>query len=278
MQTLQFLIDTLSKERNIHISVVDISGSLTFPDASIKFGHVVHSKDFCEIAKSSEKGAKFCLRFKKLCNSKAITEKKAFCGQCIYGIYEAAMPVVADNVVMAIVYVGNAVIDYEKTINRIEKTCSRTGVNSQELLDELPKCEHPASSEELMGIAEIVCDYIKLLCEKNPKQKETTHWLVAALKRYADEVEGRNPTLKELATTYNKTEKYMGKLFDKHMGMSFSRYCLILRLKKAKKLILSTDDKIIDIAFECGFDNISYFNRSFKKEYGISPTAFRNKA
>ena len=188
------------------------------------------------------------------------------------------MPVTVDNVVIAIVYVGNAVIDPQKTTNRLEKTCNRTGVNIQELLNEIPKCEHGTTAEELIGIAEIVCDYIKMICEKNPKQKEKTHWLVSALKRYADEVEGRNPTLKELATTYNKTEKYMGKLFDKHMGKSFSRYCLELRLKKAKKLISTTNDKIIDIAFECGFDNISYFNRSFKKEYGVSPTAFRNKA
>ena len=187
------------------------------------------------------------------------------------------MPVVIDNVVIAIVYVGNAVIDLNKTTSRIEKTCKRTGVNSKELLNELQNCEHGVDSEELIGIAEIVCDYIKMLCEKNPKKKENTHWLVSALKRYADEVEGRNPTLKELATTYNKTEKYMGKLFDKYMGMSFSRYCLELRLKKAKKLISTTNDKIIDIAFECGFDNISYFNRCFKKEYGISPTAFRKQ-
>lgn len=66
----------------------------------------------------------------------------------------------------------------------------------------------------------------------------------------------------------------MGRLFIKEMHMSFHEYCLLLKLQKAEALLLGTKDKIIDIALACGFDNISYFNRTFKKQYGMSPSEY----
>ena len=58
------------------------------------------------------------------------------------------------------------------------------------------------------------------------------------------------------------------------MHMSFHKYCLLLKLQRAEALLSGTNDKIIDIALECGFDNISYFNRAFKKQYGMSPSEY----
>jgi AraC-like DNA-binding protein len=40
-------------------------------------------------------------------------------------------------------------------------------------------------------------------------------------------------------------------------------------------MLLSGDEKIIDIALECGFNNIAYFNRLFVKKYGMSPSEYR---
>ena len=83
-----------------------------------------------------------------------------------------------------------------------------------------------------------------------------------------------NPTLKDLSIVSHKNEKYMGRLFIKEMHMSFHEYCLLLKLQKAEALLFGTKDKIIDIALACGFDNISYFNRTFKKQYGMSPSEY----
>lgn len=67
----------------------------------------------------------------------------------------------------------------------------------------------------------------------------------------------------------------MGRLFSREMNISFNKYCLMLRLQKAERLLLETADKVIDIAIVCGFDSISYFNRSFKEQYGMSPSDYR---
>jgi AraC family transcriptional regulator of adaptative response / methylphosphotriester-DNA alkyltransferase methyltransferase len=46
-------------------------------------------------------------------------------------------------------------------------------------------------------------------------------------------------------------------------------------MTKAKKLLLETDFSIAVVAGECGFANQNYFSKLFKRETGLSPTAFR---
>ena len=275
MQTLQFFLNSLTKGRKIHISIFDATGILNTPITKISRQNINHSKFFCDIAKSTDKGYSFCLRCKKLANTKAITQKKPFSGHCIFGLYEVAFPVIINEKVAAIVYVGNAIINEDEIKKRIDRVCHYTGVNSESLYNQTKECEFIDNADELFGIAEIVSDYIKMLCEKTPKEKENNHWLVLEMKNYAKEEYTQNPTLKDLAIIYQKNEKYMGRLFEKHMGVSFSRYCLTLRLKSAQKLLTTTNTKILDIALDCGFNNISYFNRAFKKHYGSSPSQYR---
>jgi AraC-like DNA-binding protein len=50
-----------------------------------------------------------------------------------------------------------------------------------------------------------------------------------------------------------------------------------LRLGKAARLLAMTTKRISDIAFECGFNDLSYFNRSFRRRFGLTPTAARGK-
>jgi AraC-like DNA-binding protein len=79
-----------------------------------------------------------------------------------------------------------------------------------------------------------------------------------------------------LAESYSKNEKYLGRVFKSDMGISFSEYCNSLKLSKAARMLLDSKDKVIDIALECGFNNIAYFNRLFSKVYGISPSEYRS--
>lgn len=277
MQNLQFLIDMLTKGRKIHVSVLDVVGILNTPSTEINFKNLIHSKEFCDIAKSTPKGFRACLHCKYLANAKAISSKKSFCGHCAYGIFEAAMPVIIGETVAAIVYVGNAIIDEKYTKERIEKVSDYASTDAEKLYEKISECEYIESADELMGIAEIVSDYIKTILRTKPRAETRLHWLVSTIKQHADQAFCFNPTLKELSVLYHKNEKYLGRLFKEEMGVSFHQYCLRLRLEKAEELLLSTSDKIIDVALECGFNNISYFNRAFKAQYGTSPSEYAIK-
>ena len=82
-------------------------------------------------------------------------------------------------------------------------------------------------------------------------------------------------SLKTLSYKYNINSSYLGQIFSKEVGMSFSEYLNKIKNLKAKDLILNTNMKINDIAKMVGYIDSSYFYRKFKKYYGVSPSTLR---
>jgi len=60
-------------------------------------------------------------------------------------------------------------------------------------------------------------------------------------------------------------------------GASFTIRLNELRMRKAADLLAHREGRISDIAFECGFNDLSYFNRCFRRRFGLTPTAARGK-
>ena len=67
------------------------------------------------------------------------------------------------------------------------------------------------------------------------------------------------------------------RFFKQTMGMPFTAYLNDYRLTLAAKSLLETHNAVLEIASECGFENLSYFNRMFKKKYGMTPREYRQK-
>ncbi|KRC80134.1 hypothetical protein ASE13_14045 [Sphingomonas sp. Root241] len=65
--------------------------------------------------------------------------------------------------------------------------------------------------------------------------------------------------------------------FRDAFGVSATRYIRVQRLKRAKRLLRSTELSVTEIAFMCGFGTISLFNTAFRKEVGASPTLYRRR-
>lgn len=85
----------------------------------------------------------------------------------------------------------------------------------------------------------------------------------------------QNITIKQVANLCGFSESHFMKLFKELTGMSFTAYLVNYRLELSAKQLLETDQKIIDIATNCGFNNHSYFTRSFLKKYGLTPAKYR---
>ena len=73
------------------------------------------------------------------------------------------------------------------------------------------------------------------------------------------------------------SDSYIRKLFESE-GTSFSEFVLVRRLVRAYRMLTNArraDQKISSIAFDCGFGDLSYFNRTFKRFYGAAPSEIR---
>ena len=71
------------------------------------------------------------------------------------------------------------------------------------------------------------------------------------------------------------TPNYFNTIFHQAFGQPFGAYLKKMRLDYARKLLLSSETSLTDVAIESGFSSLSHFSRSFSAEYGIAPNEYR---
>jgi len=79
-----------------------------------------------------------------------------------------------------------------------------------------------------------------------------------------------------LATATGLSERYVNELLYE-AGASFTVRLNELRLRKAAELLAHAEGRISDVALACGFNDLSYFNRCFRRRFGLTPTAARGR-
>lgn len=82
-------------------------------------------------------------------------------------------------------------------------------------------------------------------------------------------------SIKDLANVVNFSEHYFMRFFKKYMGMTCVDYINEYRLNIATNLLETTDMSIMEIAVKVGVNNISYFNKIFKKKFNLTPKEYR---
>uniref|UniRef100_UPI004047DF25 AraC family transcriptional regulator n=3 Tax=Algoriphagus sp. TaxID=1872435 RepID=UPI004047DF25 len=82
-------------------------------------------------------------------------------------------------------------------------------------------------------------------------------------------------TLGEVAAEANLTKEAFCRFFKLRTRKTFTDYLLHLRINEAQQLLQETELGISEIAYRVGFENLSYFNRSFKRIAGKTPRAVR---
>lgn len=85
-------------------------------------------------------------------------------------------------------------------------------------------------------------------------------------------------TLKELASEFGISEGHLCRLFKNMTKLSVVEYINNYRISMSIELLLNTDKEISDIAVMTGFNNISYFNKVFKKYIHLTPSEYRKTA
>lgn len=85
-------------------------------------------------------------------------------------------------------------------------------------------------------------------------------------------------TLTELSEKAGFSESYFCHRFKDCTGYTPFAYLNRLRIVKSCELLIRTDKKITEIATLCGFNNISYFNRTFQKIMKVAPSDYRRKS
>jgi two-component system response regulator YesN len=82
--------------------------------------------------------------------------------------------------------------------------------------------------------------------------------------------------LKVLATKFFINNTYLSNTFFLKTGIHFNDYITVIKMSRAEFLFRSTEQKIYEISYRLGYNDINYFSKQFKKIYGLSPSEYRN--
>lgn len=93
---------------------------------------------------------------------------------------------------------------------------------------------------------------------------------------YFKEFYHQNITLEEVSKMAGMTEVSFSRFIKKRTGKTFVESLNEIRLGNASRMLIDTTQTIAEIAYKCGFNNLSYFNRIFKNKNGCTPKEFRD--
>lgn len=127
-----------------------------------------------------------------------------------------------------------------------------------------------------------LCDWMKQVEEElteyiREEARADYPRIIAKAKKYIEEYFNQDISLKEVADSVNLNPSYFSTLFMQNTGVSYTEHLTKIRIEKAKALLKDTDYKVYEIAEMIGYQNVTYFNRTFKKITGVTPVEYKNR-
>jgi AraC family transcriptional regulator len=117
------------------------------------------------------------------------------------------------------------------------------------------------------------------LAEPEPEETERAQGLPGGrLRRVIDHMRSHldeTLSLEKLAELGGLSASQFARRFREATGQSPHRFLTDLRIDRARKLLEATDQSVIDVGLECGFERPSHFSTAFRMRVGMSPRAWR---
>ena len=129
---------------------------------------------------------------------------------------------------------------------------------------------------QIKGLLYTLCaafDAHALYVESKQKKED----LLFKIFRFVEENYEKDCSLSALAETSSYHSVYLSRYFKRSVGLSFTDYVNRYRINEASYALKNSSEKILDIAYNCGFDSLRTFNRNFKSIMGVTPQEYRKK-
>ncbi len=267
---MQGLIDEITRYLDYLNNTLNLSTSVHFERSQIsRFSENVlrallpyntHKNPYCIMVKGQNR-EKICIRNQRLVLKKCRKEK-SFCGVCHAGVYEYVHAVSGKDGTVGCVSVSG----YRKAVpirKNINKELWKKNLKQEEI--PLALCE---------TVIPPLCRMLEMLTTQ-PKENPSGEYNL--ILQYINEHHA-SVSLDELCRHFCRSRSYISHMFKSTSGMTIRAYCNKLKLEMAKNLLAKTDLPITEVAFDAGFNDVSYFISLFKNTYEMTPLQFRKRA
>ena len=130
---------------------------------------------------------------------------------------------------------------------------------------------------ELFSIAVSLCTSLIPYCRTGPVPTDPTEDAIRICLKYMSNHDKEKITLEQLAELVHLHPNYLCTVFKKYTGKTIFDHLTRQRLRRASRRLRSTRRPVQQIAENCGFPSVSFFNRKFHELYGYTPTKYRKK-
>ena len=113
----------------------------------------------------------------------------------------------------------------------------------------------------------------------DPKEQlRSIHYRESRIKSICDYIHqnyNKKLSIESISKVVSLSPIYLCRFFKEITGQTITEYINHFRLAQAAALIKTTDKKLLDVALETGFNNLSYFSNQFKRYMGVTPSEFK---
>ena len=160
----------------------------------------------------------------------------------------------------------------------LSRAAAETGLDINLLLEKnlnyINKVMHVDNQQDIcVWISRALDDFIDSVYQYQDLNKVTR---IKPALEYIEANYQRQLTLAEIARSAHLSVSRLSHLFKEQIGITAIDYVTSVRINHAKRFLLTTDKNCTEICFQVGYNNQSYFTRTFKELVGMTPRKFRD--
>jgi len=261
-------INFLSSNYGFSISIHNSTGSANRAIDSLT-PYNIHRNPYCLYITSEIERHKQCVKYQHILRN---IRSNSECLTCMCGVKQYVFPVFHGNEYSGFICVSG----YKGSDEIISEYANKSNIPQKFLIKKAEahlKTDTP-DIQRLETLIKPLCAMVAILLKNSPDNSENSDLFNHILSVIHANVYSKL-TIADIAKTCYCSESIASHLFKKKTGTTINKYISSLRMKKAEKLLLTTNESITKIAYDCGFSDSNYFVYSFSKTHGISPLKYR---
>ena len=229
---------------------------------------------FCSVVQKYDGVKEKCIEADRNAFETVRSSEQAYTYKCHCGLIETVAPIYHYGILSGYFMMGQISDDSDNSIENIKKLSdvflSETD-NSELLYSSIPKLNDDLLNSYI-NILKVLSEYITQTNRIAPKDRD----LAENIKHYINRNYQNSLSLKSLCEVFGCSRTTLINHFRKRYGISVSEYINQYRLDKAAQMLSDSKVMIKIIACSCGFCDQNYFSKAFYKQYGCTPSEYRN--
>jgi len=264
IEKLKSIIDDLCLLTGLAIGIADT-------DFNYLYSNNKNNGVYCLTIQFTIGGKKSCTDCDNRMLARTAEEKKPHSHICHAGLCDTGVPITKNGIVVGYIVIGRVRMK-EKLDEETEKRLIGYGLDIATLRRYYSGMTY-LTAEQHKALVHLVSH----LVFENAIEIDYDDFIIRA-KNYIDKNLRGDLSVKGLCSALFVSKNYLYSSFRSFFGVTVNEYVSECRMQAAKTLLAETNMSAYEVAGEVGIENYTYFSKLFKKEIGISPTAFRKTA